>query len=173
LGSSSPAANLELKARDADPAATALACERLGAVDRGILRQRDTYFAVAAGRLKLREEPTSGSAELIYYERPALAGVRESRYWRLEVDDPGRLRAMLELALGVIGVVEKERRLFLFQHVRIHLDEVAGLGSFVELEAVESGRPGDDPVLDEVMRALRLDQAELVAGGYLELLELA
>ena len=38
--------------------------------------------------------------------------------------------------LGVDVVVEKRRHLLLWETVRIHLDEVTGLGSFVELEAV-------------------------------------
>ena len=38
---------------------------------------------------------------------------------------------------GTLVVVEKRRRLLLWEGVRIHLDEVEGLGSFVELEAPE------------------------------------
>ena len=155
--------NLELKVRDPDPAATAAACERLGARAAGTLRQRDTYFAVPAGRLKLREE--DGHAELVSYERPLGAGVRESRYERVAVSADAA--ELLRRALPVVEVVEKTRVLYLHRHVRIHLDDVAGLGSFVELEAVEP--PPGDATLDEVIRALGLDEREPIAGGYLEL----
>lgn len=158
--------NLELKARDPDPAATAAACGRLGAVDRGVLRQRDTYFRVPKGKLKLRDHLDAGTAELIRYERAEEKGVRASRYQRLDVPPP--LGPLLAVALGTIGVVEKTRRLFLHRHVRIHLDDVAGLGTFVELEAVEP--PPGDPTLDEVIAALGLAGRETVAAGYLELL---
>ena len=47
----------------------------------------------------------------------------------------GTLAALSE-TLGVDVVVEKRRHLLLWKTVRIHLDEVTGLGSFVELEAV-------------------------------------
>ena len=48
--------NLEAKALDPDPQATRRMCVELGASDAGLLRQRDTYFDVRVGRLKLRED---------------------------------------------------------------------------------------------------------------------
>jgi homotetrameric cytidine deaminase len=127
--------NVELKALDPDPARSLAVCRELGAEDRGVLRQRDTYFRARAGRLKLREEEPGG-ATLIQYDRPDEASARESRYRLTRVDEPDELRASLEDALGTLVVVEKERRLLLWDGVRIHLDTVAGLGSFIELEGV-------------------------------------
>ena len=155
--------NLEVKAFDPDPAATVRACERLGAVEQGVLEQRDTYFRVGTGRLKLREE--GGAAELVFYERPETTGVRESRCERIPVDPA--LGPVLFRALSVVGVVEKTRRLFLYRGVRIHLDEVESLGSFVELEAVLP--EAREETLAEVMTALGFDGRETLAGGYLEL----
>jgi adenylate cyclase class IV len=166
--------NLELKARDADPAATEAACAALGARDAGTLVQRDTYFEVAHGKLKLREHLSGeAGAELIAYDRPDGDGVRVSTYERVAVDDPAALRSALSTALGVLGVVEKTRRLYLYRHVRIHLDEIAYLGSFVELEAVQPPHarrpPGRDEALGEAIAALGLRGAEPVTAGYLEL----
>ena len=98
--------------------------------------QRDTYFRVASGRLKLREEEP-GEAHLIAYARPDDADVRVSSYRVVPAPD-GTLAALSE-TLGVDVVVEKRRHLLLWETVRIHLDEVTGLGSFVELEAVAEG----------------------------------
>ena len=67
--SSGPRRNVELKARDPDPEATLARALRAGATDHGVIRQRDTYFAVPQGRLKLREEEPGG-ARLISYRRP-------------------------------------------------------------------------------------------------------
>ena len=53
---SAPRRNVELKALDPDPARSLAVCRELGAEDRGVLRQRDTYFRARSGRLKLREE---------------------------------------------------------------------------------------------------------------------
>jgi len=67
-----PNRNVELKAADPDPARSLAACRELGAEDKGVLRQRDTYFRTRAGRLKLREEEPGG-AVLIQYDRPDAA----------------------------------------------------------------------------------------------------
>jgi homotetrameric cytidine deaminase len=132
---STPRRNVELKAIDPDPARSLAACRELGAEDRGVLRQRDTYFRTRAGRLKLREEQPGG-AVLIQYDRPDAAEARESRYRLSPVPEADALRASLDAALGTLVVVDKDRHLFLWEGVRIHLDTVAGLGSFVELESV-------------------------------------
>jgi len=130
-----PNRNVELKAADPDPARSLAACRELGAEDKGVLRQRDTYFRTRAGRLKLREEEPGG-AVLIQYDRPDAAEARESRYRLSPVPEPDVLRASLDQALGTLVVVDKERHLFVWEGVRIHLDTVEGLGSFVELEGV-------------------------------------
>ena len=132
---SAPRRNVELKAVDPDPARSLASARELGAEDRGVLRQRDTYFRTRWGRLKLREEEPGG-ATLIQYDRPDAAQARESRYRLSPVPDPDALRASLDAALGTLVVVDKERRLLLWEGVRIHLDTVQGLGSFVELEGV-------------------------------------
>jgi homotetrameric cytidine deaminase len=147
--------NVELKALDPDPVRSLAACRELGAEDRGVLRQRDTYFRTRSGRLKLREEEPGG-ATLIQYDRPDEASARESRYRLTRVDDPCVLRASLDDALGTLVVVEKERHVLLWEGVRIHLDTVAGLGSFVELEGVA---PPDSDLSAEREKVARLQQA--------------
>ncbi len=128
--------NVELKAHDRDPEAT-LSAARTFAVDHGVLKQRDTYFAVETGRLKLREQ-TGSPAQLIAYERSEVAGERRSDYTVAEVD-PDAARS----GRAVTSVVVKRRHLLMYQNVRIHLDEVQGLGRFVESSRrlVEERRP--------------------------------
>jgi adenylate cyclase class IV len=165
--------NIELKAADPDPAASERACRALGAVDGGLLVQRDTYFAVERGRLKLREDVAAGTAELIFYLRAHADGTRASSYWRAPASEPGAWRDLLAAAHGISGVVGKRRRLFLHRNVRIHLDDVEGLGSFVELESVLAV-PGAESreearALAEAIAALGLAGRETFAAGYLEL----
>jgi homotetrameric cytidine deaminase len=145
--------NIELKAVDPDPARSLAVCRELGAEDKGVLRQRDTYFRVRSGRLKLREEQEG--AVLIQYDRPDEAVARESRYRLTRVDDPDDLRASLDAALGTLVVVDKERHLFLWDGVRIHLDTVDGLGSFVELEGVAPPESDLGPEREKVARLQR------------------
>jgi homotetrameric cytidine deaminase len=169
--------NVEIKARDADPAATLERALALGATDEGVLAQRDTYFARARGRLKLREEsgpPTQGGeagARLIAYIRPDDEEARTSSYRLAEVDDPAALADALDAALGTLVVVDKRRRLLLYENVRIHIDDVAGLGCFVELEGVAAA-DSDLSREHELVARLREDLAlgEPVAGSYSDLL---
>src|SRR3954468_19880508 len=109
-----PRRNVELKARDPEPERSLERARALGAEDRGELRQRDTYFAAPRGRLKLREEEPGG-AQLIAYERPDAAEARESRYRIAPVPDGQALRDALGAALGVTVVVDKRRRLLLWE----------------------------------------------------------
>jgi predicted adenylyl cyclase CyaB len=164
-----------LKARDRDPARSLQACRDLGAEDKGTLLQRDTYFDVPRGRLKLREEPDA-AAQLIAYERPDLAGHKESRYHLVEVPDPAELRDALASVVGVTVVVSKARRLFTFEGVRIHLDRVESLGDFIEFEGVAAD--GDDParfakLLDDLRAALGIHDEDLLRESYSDLLRAA
>jgi homotetrameric cytidine deaminase len=163
---SAPRRNVELKALDPDPARSLAVCRELGAEDRGVLRQRDTYFRARAGRLKLREEDGAPPV-LIQYDRPDAAVARESRYRLTRVEDPDELRASLDAALGTLVVVDKERHLFLWDGVRIHLDTVQGLGSFVELEGVAPPDSDLEPEREKVARLQReLGIEQVVTDSY-------
>jgi predicted adenylyl cyclase CyaB len=132
---SAPRRNIELKARDAAPDRSLEVCKTLGGIDKGVLLQRDTYFKVVHGRLKLREEEGAPS-QLISYARPDEVEERLSCYRLVEIADTAGLKAALSESLGTRVVVSKRRRLFLWRDVRIHLDQVDGLGAFLEFEAV-------------------------------------
>jgi homotetrameric cytidine deaminase len=164
--------NIEFKARDPQPARTLELALGLGAEDRGEIAQTDTYFARARGRLKLREQ-RPGEAELIQYRRADAPGARESEYRRVAAADATALRDALDAALGTLVVVEKRRRLLLHDNVRIHLDEVEGLGSFLELEAVAQPDSDLSPEHAEVSRLraeLEIGDDALVAQSYSDLL---
>lgn len=164
--------NLELKARDPNPEVTAARCLNLGAIFAGILDQRDTYFATRKGRLKLRTDPSS-SSELIAYRRPDDLEPAESSYVLAPVSDPDSLAEALDAALGTVVVVSKRRQLFLWEGVRIHLDEVEDLGSFVEFEAVIPDAGDLATASDKVARlrsSLEIADDALVSVGYADLL---
>jgi adenylate cyclase, class 2 len=160
--------NVELKAEDPDPGRSLDVCRALGAADHGVIQQRDTYFTVGHGGLKLREE-SPGRPHLIQFERADWPEQRRSTYRIVEVEDGNMLRAALEAALGVRGVVEKRRHLFLWQQVRIHLDEVRDLGCFIELEAVapaESDLSREHQLVAELREAFAISDDHLCATGY-------
>ncbi len=161
--------NLEIKARCPGLAPMRERARRVATVHVGLDRQTDTYFRTGTGRLKLRESSLAGG-QLIPYLRPDTPGPRRSAYRVIPVSDPESLRDLLGRILGVHRVVRKEREIFLYENVRIHLDRVEGLGSFVELEAQLDGREGDDAAargrVAFLVRELGIQAEHLVAGSY-------
>ncbi len=166
-------ANVELKARDQDPESTLARCLALGAGDQGVLDQRDTYFMARNGRLKLRVEEGALGGELIAYRREDNAEPVESGFVRAAVAAPEELAEALDAALGTTVVVSKRRRLFLWEGVRIHLDDVDELGNFVEFEAVlpEAGSVETARAkLTRLRSDLGIADDALVSVGYADLL---
>ena len=137
-----------------------------------VLVQRDTYFRVQSGRLKLREEE-GAKAHLIAYERSDRAGQRESRYRIATVEKADELKAVLAVTVGIEVVVAKERRLFIWDDVRIHLDRVDRLGHFIEFEAVTdsdgSNTSSAEKRVETLRQAFEIDDADLIGGSYCDL----
>ncbi len=137
-----------------------------------LLQQKDTYFRIRNGRLKLRETPAA--AELIFYQRNSEKGPKLSRYFRTKLLFPAAVRRILAVLLGVRNVVEKERLLFFSGRTRIHLDKVQKLGAFIEFEVVlENDEP---PAVgraeaEKLMEQLGIAPEDLVPGSYIDLLE--
>ena len=164
--------NIEIKARIASVEAVLPCARQVAAGEPELILQDDTFFTVPHGRLKLRQFE-DGSAELIHYHRPDHGDARASDYVRVPAHDPAALREALARACGVLGRVRKQRWLLLAGATRIHLDRVAGLGDFMELEVVLSEGQTDAQgaaVAEALMQALGLAGSERVAGAYLDLL---
>ena len=173
--------NLELKVQ-CDEATFAAVSARAGALgELHRLLQRDTYFTVPHGRLKLREIREEGEApfaELIGYSRPDLEGSRWSTYHRAVIA-ACEVEAMQEALGSTIGtriVVEKQRDVVLVKQTRIHLDNVTGLGHFIELETVIDGALFDENAAIEhaaIIAAIGIGDLPPVGGSYSDLLEAA
>ncbi len=165
--------NLEAKFRLFNLTEAEARAAALGYVRRGILNQRDTFFRVANGKLKLREE-NAGAVLIFYGRRNGESGpLMISDYEIVPVADPARMLRILDDALGTIAVVEKVRTLMTRDNVRLHLDRVARLGEFGEIEAVIAD--GDDPehsraAVDEILAALAVTPDGLIDVSYFELL---
>ncbi len=167
------ARNIEIKARVSDRARL---LERIASVSNSrptILMQRDTFFTVPKGRLKLREFLGS-PAELIYYERPDQEGPKLSEYIRTPIPDAESLKQILTRIYGMRAIVNKRRELYMVGRTRIHLDDVEGLGSFIELEVVlsegEQEAEGHDTA-SGLIEKLGVQQGDLVDRAYVDLLQ--
>jgi len=163
--------NLEAKFRVDDAAQARRRAEALGFSMRATLEQRDTFFRVAHGKLKLREE--AEGAALIRYGRTSAGALEVSDYEILPVANPGPLRAILGAALGILAEVRKQRTLLLRRNVRLHLDRVEGLGSFGEIEAVVAADEAPELYrveVGELLAALEVDTDNVISKSYFELI---
>ena len=109
----------------------------------GLDHQVDTYFRSSSGRLKLREGNIENN--LIWYQRPDQAGPKTSHCVLYKTEKDSALKAILHDAMGVMVVVDKEREIYFIDNIKIHLDLVKGLGTFLEIEAQsEEGDKGEE-----------------------------
>ena len=164
--------NVEIKARCANPdAVRSLLLER-GADHKGTDHQIDTYFRVPEGRLKLRQ----GSIEnnLIFYRRPDQADAKTSHIRLHPVTEGASLNQLLTDALGQLIVVDKRRDIYFIDNVKFHVDEVQGLGPFVEIEAIdETGTIGEATLQKQCQQfqtELGIKEDDLVSHSYSDLL---
>ena len=164
--------NVEIKARLRDrERVERLVRER---ADQGpeIIVQEDVFFSCSSGRLKLRRF-ADDRGELIFYRRLDTEGPSESEFHKAPTSDPDAMLVAMKAALGEIGRVRKRRTLFLIGQTRVHLDEVEGLGDWLELEVVlEADQTADDgsAVAHDLMRTLGIDEHDLEARAYVDLL---
>ena len=128
--------NVEFKARVENLDAIREKLRSLNPREVGTDRQRDTYFEVREGRLKLREGLIENS--LIFYRRADLAATRDSHVYLSSISNPSELRPVLEAALPIHAIVEKRREIYLVGETKIHLDRVENHGCFLEVEAPNS-----------------------------------
>lgn len=165
------ARNIEIKARIESiealtPRVAAIADE--GPIEIG---QDDTFFKCDSGRLKLRAF-SNGAGELIFYRRANQRGPKESFYLCSATSTPDTLRESLTQAYGQAGRVEKHRTLFLVGRTRVHLDNVKGLGHFLELEVVlNEGEPAEAGIHEaqSLMARLGIESSQLVDSAYVDL----
>ncbi len=166
--------NIEFKARCTDLTPIRAYLELVEARYVGEDHQLDTYFHVPAGRLKLREGTIERS--LIFYQRPNQAGPKQSdvKLHRVEEDTSATLRGLLAGALGIKVVVDKRRHIYFIDNVKIHLDEVEGLGTFLEVEAIDRVGDVDAAFLlrqcEHLLTQFSVAESDLITHSYSDLL---
>jgi predicted adenylyl cyclase CyaB len=165
--------NIEIKARVRDFNRLQQTAARLSDTACQTIPQEDTFFNCPEGRLKLRVlGPNQG--QLIYYQRMDIKGPKHSDYKIHFTSDPTTLKCILSEAYGIRGVVNKVRYLYMVGQTRVHLDDVSGLGKFMELEVVL--QPGQTDaeghaIAVKLMRDLGISEEELIESAYMDLIE--
>ena len=138
----------------------------------GVDHQIDTYFNCYDGRLK----PRQGNIEntLIHYKRSNQAGPKVSEVNLFHTKGQPGLKELLRASNGIKVVVDKHRDIFFIDNVKFHIDDVVGLGHFVEIEAIdEFGELGFEHINQQCQYYLNLFEikdSELVEVSYSDLL---
>jgi predicted adenylyl cyclase CyaB len=165
--------NIEIKAKCFHPEKVEAFLFENGARFIGIDSQKDTYFNVPEGRLKLRQGNIENN--LIFYNRNNESGPKQSNFSLLPIENGIDTETFLMKVLGVKIVVEKQRKIFFIENVKFHLDEVKGLGSFVEIEAGNKNYP--EKTVDELkqqcdyyVKAFEIKDDDLLSESYSDML---
>ncbi|NOZ62337.1 MAG: class IV adenylate cyclase [Calditrichaeota bacterium] len=164
--------NVEIKAicPDAEKIRRILAAKN--ADFHGTDEQVDTYFHCPNGRLKLREGKIENN--LIHYFRENSSNPKTSQVTLFSTKKGSVLKKILADAYGIKVVVKKKREIYFIDNVKFHIDRVAGLGAFVEIEAIDSeGRFSETELREQCERYLRwfgIQKSDLLANSYSDML---
>ena len=162
------ALNLELKSRIENHEAIKQKLENIGSTFEKVLHQKDIYYRVDSGLLKLRIE--NGNYSLIKYNREEKEADRWSNYYFVNIEGK-ETETLFSSLFSIETEVIKRRELFLYKDTRIHLDTVEKLGKFIELETVvhDSTEYAKD-LFDEMIELLNLDLTNQIRSSYRDLI---
>lgn len=164
--------NYEFKARVSDIADKEKKLLTLNPDFIGEDKQCDTYYNVEQGRLKLREGNIENA--LIYYERQNVAGAKISEVILYEHRPDNDLKEILTKVHGVKVIINKTRRIYFIDNVKFHFDSVEGLGSFIEVEAIDkTGTAGQESIkaqCDKYATFFGIKAHDYVSQSYSDLL---
>jgi len=167
-----PYLNVEIKAIINDPSFVRNYLVDHNAIYKGTDEQTDTYFNVNAGRLKLREGNIENN--LIFYNRTNQAGPKSSHFHLVKIEDAKGLKEALERSCGIKMIVRKRREIYYIDNVKFHIDEVPGLGSFIEIEAGNIlANKTEAELLDQCnyfLKEFGIKEDDLIAGSYSDML---
>jgi len=164
--------NIEIKARCSAPDFVRSVLKKRKATFKGVDCQVDTYFNVANGRLKLREGNIENS--LIHYTREDEVGPKKSAVTLYHPAENSTLKEILTNSLGILVIVEKTREIYFIDNVKFHIDTVDRLGTFVEIEAVDSSGAIAQETLqrqcEEFMNLLGIRAEDLINHSYSDMI---
>jgi len=167
-----PYLNVEIKAICNDPSFVRNSLVNRAAIFKGIDEQTDTYFIVNSGRLKLREGNIENN--LIFYNRNDQTGPKSSHFHLVKIEDAKGLKEILERSCGIKMIVRKKREIYYIDNVKFHIDDVPGLGSFIEIEAGNIlANKTESELLDQCNHYLKefgIKEDDLIAESYSDML---
>ena len=167
-----PHLNFEFKATTTNQQAQEEKLKSLNPIFIGEDHQKDTYYNVADGRLKLREGNIENA--LIWYKRADFAGAKQSDIILYKHTPDNSLKQILEKLHGIKVIVDKKRKIYFVENVKFHFDVVEGLGTFIEVEAIDKdGTVGIDKLKEQIAhytQFLEVAESDFVEVSYSDLL---
>ena len=167
------AKNIEIKARISDLDFCIDKAKSLSGKGPEIIKQNDTFFNCQNGRLKLRIF-SDDHGDLIFYNRPNIEGPKTSEYDISPTHEPHRLLDVLKKSYGVYGTVNKVRELYIIGRTRVHIDQVKGVGCFLEFEVVlkedEEIYEGEIEA-NELMTEFNIMPSDLISCAYVDMIK--
>ncbi|MBI4033734.1 class IV adenylate cyclase [Candidatus Saccharibacteria bacterium] len=164
--------NVEIKARCRNQKNIRALLESKKADFKGLDHQVDTYFKVKQGRLKLREGNIENA--LIFYERNNKTGPKKSKTTLFKLNSGSSLKEILIKFLEVLVIVDKQREIYFISNVKFHIDTVKGLGTFIEIEAIDkNGIIGSKELHEQCqfyLDLLKIREKDLIPHSYSDLL---
>ncbi len=163
--------DVEIKARYEDHSRVRNILKKNNALFGGEERQIDVYFNSPRGRLKLR----IGTEEsfLVYYIRDNIKGIKPSEYFLYKTNESNKLEELLRIALGELVTVEKNREVYFIDNIKFNIDDVKGLGKFIEIEAI-TNNPDEIEHMDEIVRSyvklFEIKESDIQSHSYSDLL---
>ncbi|MEE8341099.1 MAG: class IV adenylate cyclase [Candidatus Neomarinimicrobiota bacterium] len=165
--------NIEIKAKINDYKKVKRLVEDLCSNPIETEQQKDTFFNTPKGRLKLRE--SDGTSAIMYYFRPNSHEPKQSDIALSFTDNSDTLKIVLDKSIGIRGIVVKKRILYKHGQTRIHLDDVKGLGKFIELEVVlkpdQTSNDGEI-IAYKLMDKFGIQKTDLIDVAYIDLIQL-
>ncbi|HLF65199.1 MAG TPA: class IV adenylate cyclase [Saprospiraceae bacterium] len=164
--------NVEIKAQCHDPQGKRDILITQGARYIGRDHQIDTYYQTPHGRLKLRRGNIENA--LIAYTRENVRNPKLSDVLLYKTYDAASLQEILDRTFDRQIVVDKTRDIYFIDNIKFHVDDVQGLGTFVEIEAIdEAERFGEDELRKQVtqyMKILGITHEDLLTHSYSDMI---
>ncbi|MDP8202071.1 MAG: GNAT family N-acetyltransferase [Candidatus Tenebribacter burtonii] len=164
--------NIEIKARCNNSEVIRKILTQKKALFKGTDNQKDTYFKVKNGRLKMREGNIEYS--LVYYDREDISGPKRSDVLYYHPRKEDLIKQQLQKAIGTLIVVNKKREIYYIDNIKFHIDEVEELGSFVEIEAIDkTGKIGAEKLYEqckEYISLFQINNEDLINNSYSDML---
>lgn len=132
--------------------------------------QTDHYFEIEKGKLKWREAVIENL--ITHYERFHDSGIERTIVYRYDLNPTEEQIKELSQNRKLIGVIQKQRKIYQWHNVKIHLDKLPNEEEFIEIEAIDrDDRYSVDELKNhcvEVKAMLNIQESDLMKTGYLK-----